>query len=445
MSFWVSSFPDGEPQRFTRGGWHETILSNAILRFSPNGSSLLAWVWPTPGSKPGFWEIPMSGGEPREVLGALSGPGRMPPVFSWLPDNRHVVVMRSDGPTPGSHLWLGDLSLDRLHPLTATAGNEMNPAVSPDGRTIAFDSTATDFDLVEVPLDGSPLRPFLSSTRNEFDPATSPTTTQFAFVTDRAGTLQIWLQNEEGYLQQPLVTEADFGGASSMAVGSLAFSPDGRRLAFQWAMDARNNGAGGSRLWVTSVTGGTPVPLGGTEAFQDAPAWSPDGEWMAYVAGQSLLKTRVGGTAGAVHLSDGIPQFIARPQWSSDGRLILCERLDGLALIASDGTSSRVISEPGWLAYGWGQDGRVYGLRPTEDQHHFMFVSVDVQSGTERVINSNLGTIPQANQPIRGFSRLHKRGFLTSIARVRSDIYFIEGFRLPATLWQRLLPFGGPR
>jgi len=149
--------------------------------------------------------------------------------------------------------------------------------------------------------------------------------------------------------------------------------------------------------------------------------------------------------SAALRAHPGRPQFIARPQWSSDGRLILCERLDGLALIASDGTSSRVISEPGWLAYGWGQDGRVYGLRPTEDQHHFMFVSVDVQSGTERVINSNLGTIPQANQPIRGFSRLHKRGFLTSIARVRSDIYFIEGFRLPATLWQRLLPFGGPR
>ncbi len=442
MSFWVSSFPDGEPQRFTRGGWQDTTFGNAILRFSPNGSTLLAWVWPTPGTRPGFWEIPLSGGEPREVLHALSGPGRAPPVFSWLPDNRHVVVMRSDGPTPGAHLWLGDLRLDLLHPLTATAGNEMNPAVSPDGRSIAFDSTATDFDLVEVPLDGSPLRPFLSSTRNEFDPAASPTTTQFAFVTDRTGALQIWLQNEEGYLQQPLVTETDFGGASSMAVGSLAFSPDGRRLAFQWAMEGRNNIAGGSRLWVTSVTGGTPVPLGSdSESFQDAPAWSPDGEWVAYVSGQSLQKVRVGGTAGAVRLSDGIPQFIARPQWSADGRWILCERLDGLALFASDGASSRVISEPGWLAYGWGQDGRVYGLRPTEDQHHFMFVSVDVQSGAERVINSNLGTIPQANQPIRGFSRLHKRGFLTSIARVRSDIYLMEGFRLPRTLWQRLWPF----
>jgi eukaryotic-like serine/threonine-protein kinase len=134
ISFWVSTFPDGEPQRFARGGWHDTTFANAILRFSPNGSALLAWVWPTPGTRPGFWEIPMSGGEPREVLRALSGPGRVPPVFSWLPDNRHVVVMRSDGPTPGTHLWLGDIRTDFLQPLTATAGNEMHPAVSPGDR-----------------------------------------------------------------------------------------------------------------------------------------------------------------------------------------------------------------------------------------------------------------------------------------------------------------------
>ena len=82
---------------------------------------------------------------------------------------------------------------------------------------------------------------------------------------------------------------------------------------------------------------------------------------------------------------------------------------------------------------------------PTEDQHHFMLVSLDSQTGVEKVINANLGTIPQALQPIRGFSRLRGRGFLTSIARVRSDIYLIEGFRLPVTWWQRVWPFARAR
>ena len=66
---------------------------------------------------------------------------------------------------------------------------------------------------------------------------------------------------------------------------------------------------------------------------------------------------------------------------------------------------------------------------------------LDAQTGAEKVINANLGTIPQALQPIRGFSRRRNGSFLTSIARVRSDIYLMEGLRLPGTLWQRLWPF----
>ncbi len=267
MSLWVSSPPDGEPKRYARGA----LAGHDVLERPRCGSRRTARrCWPGCGATPA--QVPRRVlGDPacraasRARPGVADGPGRVPPLFSWLPDNRHIVAACDPmDPTPGTHLWLADTSPDVLHPLTATAGNERAPSVSPDGRTIAFDSQATDFDLVEVPLDGSPLRPFLSSTRNEFDPAASPVNTQYAFVTDRTGALQIWLQNEEGYLQQPLVTEADFGGARSMAVGSLAFSPDGQRLAFQarWKADKQrllaDRGSG-----LSSVTGGTPVPLGG--------------------------------------------------------------------------------------------------------------------------------------------------------------------------------------
>jgi serine/threonine protein kinase/Tol biopolymer transport system component len=443
VTLWLASPMDKDPQRYSGGVLKDTVFSDGRVQFSPDGSRLMAWLWPADGAKPTFWEIPLPGGEPRETLRSLTGPGRAPPLFAWLTDNRHVVMTRSDGPTPGSHLWVADTKTDSLYPLTTTAGNENAPSVSPDGRTIAFNSETTDFDLVEVPIDGGPLRPFLNTSRNEFDPAASPVNTQYAFVTDRTGNLQIWVQNEEGYLRQQLVTEANFGGASSVAVGSLAFSPDGKRLAFQWARAPSGNKPGGSRLWVTSVSGGTPIPIGGDETFQDAPTWSPDGEWIAYATYDSLVKIRVGGGGAPIVLKPDIPSFIARPQWSPDGKWILCETADGLSLIGSDGASARVISDPGWFAYAWATDGRrIYGLRPTDaDQHHFMFVSLDVQTGAERVINGNLGTIPQANQPIRGFSRLHNRGFLTSIARARSDIHFLEGFRLQQAWWARFWPF----
>ena len=285
VGLWIASPPDSEPQRYAWGAFKDTTSPSGQVRFSPDGSKLMVWGGPDQGERQGFWEIALRGGDPRERLTAfMQGPAGLP-RFSWLPDNRHLVVTRSDGVTPGTHLWLADTSTDHFIPMTATPGNEGAPSVSPDGRAIAFTAESTDFDLVEVPLDGSPMRSFLSSTRNEFDPAASPVTTQYAFVTDRAGNLQIWLQNEEGYLQEALVTETAFDGAPSVAVGALAFSPDGKRLAFQRATGGE---VGGRRLWITSIAGSTPVAVPSASTYNDAPTWSADGEWIAYLAGDQV-------------------------------------------------------------------------------------------------------------------------------------------------------------
>jgi eukaryotic-like serine/threonine-protein kinase len=450
VTLWIAAPPGSPPRRYARAPFHS---ADGLLRFSPDGSRLLVWFGGE-GNGSHFREIAMPDGEPRDLFQGLGVEGQGFPFFSWLPDSRHVVVTRWDGPTPGTHLWVADTKNGSLVPITVTPGNESAPSVSPDGRTIAFTSESTDFDLVEVPLDGSSLRPFLSSTRNEYDPAVSPANTQYAFVTDRTGSQQIWLQNTEGYLQQVLVNDAAFGGRGSLAFGSLAFSPDGRRLAFQRAgAQSAETSVRGSRLWITSTSGGSPVPIGPDSiTYQDAPTWSPDGEWIAYISGGvinksgllSLVKSRVGArTESVTVLKSAVPPFVARPQWSPDGASILCETNDGLTIIGADGTGARVISGTGWFAYAWTEDGRkIYGLRPTDDGHHFMLVSLDSRTGAEQVINTNLGTIPQALQPIRGFSRLRGGGFLTSIARVRSDIYLIEGFRLPQSWWRRLWPFG---
>ena len=336
---------------------------------------------------------------------------------------------------------------DVLRPLTATAGNEGAPSVSPDGRTIAFHSEATDFDLVEVPLDGSPLRPFLSSTRNEFDPAASPVNTQYAFVTDRAGRLEIWLQNEEGYLQQPLVTEPISAAHRRWRLGRWRFRRTAGAWRFSGSTQSEKATLAGPRSGFLRWPVARPVAL---VASDDVPGcavmvagWrmdrvssrgeSANGRWRkcAWVAVRApvISQIRHPPVCRAAAMVSG---------WPVD----LCETLDGLTMVSADG-AARASSATGWLAYAWEPDSRrIYGLRPTDDQHHFMLVSLDAQTGGERVINANLGAIPQAIQPIRGFSRLRDRGFLTSIARVRSDIYLIEGFRLPPSWWERLWPFG---
>ena len=67
---------------------------------------------------------------------------------------------------------------------------------------------------------------------------------------------------------------------------------------------------------------------------------------------------------------------------------ILCETFDGLMIILrTTGRDRAAIASNGWVAYAWDADGRtIFGLRPTDDLHHFMLVVVDVQ--TERAASA---------------------------------------------------------
>jgi eukaryotic-like serine/threonine-protein kinase len=432
MTLWFASPPEAEPKPFAHAPYQ--TFADGILHYSPDGSKLLVWLMhPTVGNEDaaratGFGIIPRDQSEFHPILAALSGP-RPPPYFAWLPDSRHVVVARGDSTTPGIHLWLADTEGTSLRPLTATNGNEGYPAMAPDGRRVAFTSEATDFDLVLLPTDGGPPRPLLSSTRNELDAAWSPTAPEYAFVTDRSGVPEIWVRSEDGSFEARLVGAGDFTQSQTIAFGALAFSPDGQRIAYQ-----RFGTDGGYRIWISPRAGGTPVLMSADERYQDGPTWSPDGNWIAFNMGspeQVVAKVPVGGRATEPVVLQNPTTSFTRPQWSPDGRWILCEMKDGLGLISPDGKAGRIFGAEEWIAYTWSADAkRVYALRTTDDMHHLMLVSIDPQTGDQRVLNPNLGTLPKANQPIRGLSRA-PGGLLTSMARARSDVWLLEGFSAP--------------
>ena len=96
-----------------------------------------------------------------------------------------------------------------------------------------------NFDLVTIPLDGGAPAPILATTRSELDPAWSQDGQQYAFVTDRSGSLELWLKNAVGpWPERPLVTRDQFSDLT-WTLGSTAFSPDGSgSLISDWAREA---------------------------------------------------------------------------------------------------------------------------------------------------------------------------------------------------------------
>jgi hypothetical protein len=101
--------------------------------------------------------------------------------------------------------------------------------------------------------------------------------------------------------------------------------------------------------------------------------------------------------------------------------------------VSADGGPTETIAERETAhAITWRPGGRhIVALIESETPGHFAMVEFDTRTRETRVLNPDLGPIPIANQPIRGLSFAEGRGFLTSLASARSDIWVIDGFELP--------------
>lgn len=448
LGIWTASADGTGERKYTGAPFDTSAFVAGTMRFSPDGTRLLAWVWgwvgddqTTPISE--FWVIPWPEGQPYKVLPDLSRAAPAAASFDWMPDSRRIIVSLWDGLNNGMHLWMADIDAQTSVQITSTTRSENRPDVSPSGRTIAFADEDIDFDILEIPLDGGSPRPLLATARNELDPTFAPDGSRYAYVSDKDGELRIWLRSRDGQFEQPLVSRAQFPGDSTITLGAPAISPGGDRIAYQ-----RYAEKSGYQIWISSVTGGgQPVQLVGGSLYQDAPTWSPDGTEIAFVGRikgnpSALMRARIGGAGGPTVILQSVPLLTSRPAWSPDGAWIACQTSEGLVIIRPDGTGQRTVSEEGWIAFTWDPGSRrIVGLREAERPRHFALVSLDIATGAERVINPDLGVIPAASQPIRGMAVLDRGVLVTSVASARSEIALGEGFAAtPARWWDRFLP-----
>src|SRR2546421_7187699 len=105
------------------------------------------------------------------------------------------------------------------------------------------------------------------------------------------------------------------------AIGSTAWSPDGKTIAFISNISGRNN------LWLVPAEGGWPTQLTVSDQRQTAPAWSPDGKWIAYMSDYDgdeqwdifLVSPKTGQVVNITKTRDIAEE---NPAWSPDGRYL---------------------------------------------------------------------------------------------------------------------------
>lgn len=146
------------------------------------------------------------------------------------------------------------------------------PALSPDGQTIAFVSGG---DIWEVPAAGGVARLLVTDAANDARPLYSPDGTRLAFSSTRGGSNNVWVLE----LASGKVTRLTWAEANEELD---AWSADGK-----WLYFASNAGEIGREqdIWRVPAAGGTPLQVSRERylaEFQGAP--SPDGGTLALMA-----------------------------------------------------------------------------------------------------------------------------------------------------------------
>jgi dipeptidyl aminopeptidase/acylaminoacyl peptidase len=309
--------PDGKQFALVREGQIYLLSSDGgwpvLLTTTPGGKSELSW---SPDSRSltfvsqgGIWIVPTAGGQPLRLTDGAIGPGdprgatdrspRWNPAGRWIlfqsgrRGKNELFVVSEDGQTknflastelyPGRD-QLGDLAADQMDGL-AVDRFDPDPTWSADGASLVYTERSREHFAGKLKL------------------------IHFDFATGQRAGAPIELYE----------AKADRGGA--WAINKVAWSPDGKTLAFTL------QDTGWDKVYLLPAKGGSPEQLTKGESEDAAPVYSPDGKALAIVSNRNHPEEQriwivplIGSQPR--QLADLGPGIEGSPQWSPDGKRI---------------------------------------------------------------------------------------------------------------------------
>ena len=234
-------------------------------------------------------------------------------------------------------------------PYSATAGSiDSSPTWSPDTVHVAF---ARYGDVVVMDAAAGTVVNITNTASYEWSPSWSPDGQRLAFISDRGGSVELYVMAPDGSNVVRVTTN------HATAIGRPTWSANSTRVAFPCQVDAGN-----TDICAIDTDGTGFLRLTNDPARDVDPAWSPDGSTIAFATeryGDLQLAFMGPDGSGVTPVGTGIVGW--QPAWSPDGRQIAFASYDyqssvygfGLYTVNADGTNSSLFavdaSEPAWM------------------------------------------------------------------------------------------------
>jgi Tol biopolymer transport system component/DNA-binding winged helix-turn-helix (wHTH) protein len=299
--------------------------------------------------------------------------------------------------------------------LPTNAASAWDPAISPNGRRLAYSSLLIDGDIWRLDLFGPGARTtrLISSTHLDANPQYSPDGQSIVFFSTRSGRPAIWLRAGDG-------SETQLTSFEAPMTGSPRWSPDGNRIVFD------SNLEGDFRLYTIHPDGGGLRRLTRHLGNSAVASWSKDGRWIYFASNrtgehQVWKIPAVDGEAVQLTRNGGYVAFE-----SPDGKYVYYSKFANTTSVwrvpAGGGEETKVLDSVRPFDFAVVEDG-IYFASPTDRGRSIRFLRF--ATGAVAEIAEIKGV------PFNGLSVSPDGRFLlySSGELVGSDLMLVENFR----------------